>query len=1324
MVNEGFINVAKKRINGVRGTSNVHQNNRRDDNVIKDVRSIANKFLVLQKIEEESLSLKLSKQEKEEGKHYSKDKNTEGIDTDHETDIELDENDVYVDKSGTATFMNKNEKEVKNLIRIERLSIRAVLETHIKKDRIEKVCMNIFGSWSWQNNVGFSRKGCRITMGWDASNVKCSLINAIEQSMLYQVDVLSSQNTFYCTFIYAANKGRDKRELWKELNLNKRIVGSSAWVIMRDVNVSLNLEDHSEGMSNITQDMIDFQECVNDIEMEDINCSGLHFTWTKSLLNPNASILKKIDRIMGNNPFLSKFSTANAVFLPYGISNHSPAMLKFPQAMTRKSKSFRLANYVTDKVEFKNMVKDKWNLDVHGYAMYRLVKKLKALKPHLNKLNWKNGNLFEKVADPKTKLFNVQRRIDLDPTNKVLRNEGVEMLREYKEAFVDEEKLLRQKAKVTWLREGDKNSAYFHEVLKGRINRNKIMFVCVEDGRRCENCDVADQFVKHFEGFLGINPPVTRLTVNDAYLFVKQILGAEAIFMKREINDEEIKIALFYIDDDKALGPDGYTSKFYKKAWDVIKGEFCAAIKEFFLTGKLLGEVNATLISLILTNRIKSILNQIMDDNQSAFVPGRAITDNILLTQELLKGYNCINGPKRCSFKIDIQKDYDTVNWLFIEEVLRQFGFPEKMIGWIMTCISTPKFTICVNGERFRYFRGGRGLRQGDPISPYIFTMVMEMLNLVVKDEIRKEKAVSVQTLKKALYKFSAISGLHPNLGKCTMLCGSLDDEKKNAISCIFPFKKGKLLVRYLRVIFVTKRLVSMIESSWWTRIYASILGNVAVKKESLWVKWINVVKLKQRSVWDVDVDPKDSRGWKCLLNLRSWIGEHMRYRIRDGKSISVWHDKWNNGTSLSSFISKKDVFYAGLNNMDKLSDMIYDNGWRWPQNWIIKHPWLSNIKVHVLSNTPDKPVLLDNNGKDRRFFTNIVWKDVRGNNDKKQKDQGFIIALHLQSEVEFERLNKVVHRKVEHLKMDKVEEGTIRVDRPVEKALAQSLVLVPEDENEGDGFLDEDETLLDHGLMDLQAPLISLNALTRTTNFKTIRVFGIVGKHIIHILIDCGSTHNFLDKNMAKKIGYHMRNTCPLAVTVADGNNLVTTSQCSSYDHRIPLVEGAQLVNIRPYRHPPTQKDAIKGMVVELLEARVIKKSNSPFSSPIVMVKKKDNSRRMLEDHALHLKSMLEIMRHHKLYAKRSKCVFGTDKVEYMGHVISTIGVSTNPGKITAMTQWPVPTNLKQLRGFLGLTGYYRRFIQGYASISKPLTQLLKKNSFVWTEESQAAFL
>ena len=97
--------------------------------------------------------------------------------------------------------------------------------------------------------------------------------------------------------------------------------------------------------------------------------------------------------------------------------------------------------------------------------------------------------------------------------------------------------------------------------------------------------------------------------------------------------------------------------------------------------------------------------------------------------------------------------------------------------------------------------------------------------------------------------------------------------------------------------------------------------------------------------------------------------------------------------------------------------------------------------------------------------------------------------------------------------------------------------------------------------------------------------------------------------------------------------------------------------------------------------------------------------------------------MRHHKLYAKQSKCVFGTSQVEYLGHVISAQGVATEPSKIKAMETWPQPKNIKQLRGFLGLTGYYRRFIKNYATLSRPLTQLLKKNGYTWNEQAQAAF-
>ncbi|GKB03552.1 retrotransposon-related protein [Tanacetum coccineum] len=532
------------------------------------------------------------------------------------------------------------------------------------------------------------------------------------------------------------------------------------------------------------------------------------------------------------------------------------------------------------------------------------------------------------------------------------------------------------------------------------------------------------------------------------------------------------------------------------------------------------------------------------------------------------------------------------------------------------------------------------------------------------------------------------------------------------------------------------------------------------------------------------------------------------------------------------------------------------------------------------------------------------------------------------------------------------------------------SLIVWADDEEEEE-FLDADETLADSAQEEMQ-PQISLNALSGISSFQTMRVIGLVAKgHKLHILVDSGSTHNFLDINMAKRLGCKIRSTCPLAVSVAGGRDMVTVSMCKdfqwqlygqtfttdvmliplggcdmvlgiqwlstlgdikcnfkelkmqflynntkvclrgttksvthwlddrkqierlesngqaelmmmsiypntglqlmlmeekdqtksrvdpsiqevlteyaevfevpnklpparSHDHRIPLLPGTQPVNIRPYRHPPVQKDAIEAMIRELLESGVIKHSKSSFASPVVMVKKKDNSWRMcvdyrqlnkhtikdkfpipvieelidelggavifskldlrsgyhqirmyeddiaktafktheghyeflvmpfgltnapstfqalmndvfkeflrkftlvffddiliysksLEDHVLHLKAVLAKMKAHSLYAKESKCVFGTTHVEYLGHVISAEGVATDSSKVQAMQTWPIPKTLKQLRGFLGLTGYYRRFIKDFASISKPLTQLLKKNSFKWNNEAHKSFL
>lgn len=112
------------------------------------------------------------------------------------------------------------------------------------------------------------------------------------------------------------------------------------------------------------------------------------------------------------------------------------------------------------------------------------------------------------------------------------------------------------------------------------------------------------------------------------------------------------------------------------------------------------------------------------------------------------------------------------------------------------------------------------------------------------------------------------------------------------------------------------------------------------------------------------------------------------------------------------------------------------------------------------------------------------------------------------------------------------------------------------------------------------------------------------------------------------------------------------------------------------------------------------------------------------LSEHWYHLQLVFELMTYHQLYAKASKCVFEIPKIEYLGHFISANGVETDPRKIKAVQNWPIPLTLKALRSFLGLAGYYRKFIRGYAHISRPLTDLLKKGAFKWSPEAEQAFI
>ncbi|GKE35218.1 RNA-directed DNA polymerase, eukaryota, reverse transcriptase zinc-binding domain protein [Tanacetum coccineum] len=353
---------------------------------------------------------------------------------------------------------------------------------------------------------------------------------------------------------------------------------------------------------------------------------------------------------MVNDEFLKQYHNAHGIFLSYGIFDHSPTKVGIQKGYIKKNNAFRFSNFTAGKGDFIDTMQNVWKQDVHRCHMYRLIKKVKNLK-----------KTFE--------------GFELDPFDSKAKSIVAQTLNEYIEASKDELILLQQKAKIQWLKEGDKNTTFYHNMIKARRNKSRVESIKDENGKFYEGSNVVEQFVMHFKKFLG--EFVTVKSIEDS-LFINKINDDnDVVKMFEEVSNEEIKNAIFDIDSNKAFGPDGFSFEFFKKAW----GDW------------------------------KRGLSKIVNINQSAFIPGRHIQDNILIAQELLRGYNRKNWPKRCAMQIDIQKAYDTVDWTFLESTLVKFGFPKKMVKWIMACISSSSFSICLNGEIHGFFKGGRGLR-------------------------------------------------------------------------------------------------------------------------------------------------------------------------------------------------------------------------------------------------------------------------------------------------------------------------------------------------------------------------------------------------------------------------------------------------------------------------------------------------------------------------------------------------------------------------------------------------------------------------------------
>ncbi|KAL0287156.1 UNVERIFIED_CONTAM: Retrovirus-related Pol polyprotein from type-2 retrotransposable element R2DM [Sesamum calycinum] len=436
-------------------------------------------------------------------------------------------------------------------------------------------------------------------------------------------------------------------------------------------------------------------------------------------------------------------------------------------------------------------------------------------------------------------------------------------------------------------------------------------------GHTITNSDeVVAEFIAFYEQLLGGTRNSRTLDLTQYRPWASRILSHEdGVKLTCPVSVEEIKLAFFDIAKDKSPGPDGYTTTFYKAAWPVVGDEITRAIMDFFTNGRLLKQVNATLLVLIPKVQFPLFV--------SDFRPISCC--NVL---SVITGYNQQNLPKHCALMVDLRKAYDTVEWDFLFASMRLFGFPEVFIQWVEECVTTPTFSVCINGSAHGFFKGARGLRPRDPMPPYLFVLVMEVLRMILQQMIEQETTFryhwhcaelslfqlgfaddlllfcevhepSIVVFQRGLELFATLSRLHVNPTKSQLILSKAARYDNTRFLATLGFQKGQLQLI---------KSILMALNTYWAIAFILPKGIIKeIEKRLRNFLWKGVARTGYSKVaWSQVCNPVDERGLRvrdfqslnhALMSRRLWeviqrnpssLWVQFIYRIRL-RNKSVW---------------------------------------------------------------------------------------------------------------------------------------------------------------------------------------------------------------------------------------------------------------------------------------------------------------------------------------------------------------------------------------------------------------------------------------------------
>ncbi|XP_056688191.1 uncharacterized protein [Spinacia oleracea] len=317
-----------------------------------------------------------------------------------------------------------------------------LLEHKVKLPNLGKLYQRIFSNWCFTSNASY-HKGGRIIVAWNPGSFSVNIQAVTSQLIHCFVQPVSGNFGFFCTFIYAFNDSHSRLELWKDL---KSLNTQEPWILCGDFNCVMNMEERIGSIVRHTE-IVDMCECMQHCEMEDIKSVGNFYTWNNKQ-HGASRVFSKLDRVMANPKWQSIYGSAEVCFMTEGYFDHAPGVLTvYPRSSGGKNPFKYFTMWITAS-QFRSMIQTQWDSQVQGSKMYCVVHKLKRVKIALKELNKVVSMIFKLLIFRITGSSGVQ-----DQTLSLC-------------GFFE------TKSKAAWIKDGDENTALFHQSIKARNSQN------------------------------------------------------------------------------------------------------------------------------------------------------------------------------------------------------------------------------------------------------------------------------------------------------------------------------------------------------------------------------------------------------------------------------------------------------------------------------------------------------------------------------------------------------------------------------------------------------------------------------------------------------------------------------------------------------------------------------------------------------------------------------------------------------------------------------------------------------------------------------------